>query len=523
MAPSVPWHCTFTGILLTNTYYWCNNQVIMQRVLAAESLSHGQKGVIFASLLKVASFAIVCAPGIVGIMLQAEGVTFDGVPFIVEDPDAVYPLLVKALMPRWSLGFFSAVLIGSVLSTFNSALNSASTIFGLEIYKIYLNPDASDELVIKVSLLFGCVLTILSFVIAPQLHYVENIFNFLQHVNSIVSLPIVVVFIVGISTTLPDAYSAKVGFCVGVVTISLGQFMQDVQWLHIFFIAFVLSVASTMVVTYIPALRKVPELDIYSCDENIVNTQPWRWTYPLAFVVTCLLACLVISLQFASAWLALVFLVAWLLTVIGLFFAKVTTDPKLDPACLESEKPYCQSSSCSSSQQVEGHSHSLQKPTLPIAQRQPAAEAEQGMDNQAPIDDEFQEQKEQQHTQQPQPGEQEKENEKEQDVTPCTASPTPVTPLAAPARPDQQEQTVELRHQHLAEPGYRTLRNVQDLKGLQSQQLPAPFRQVQSPTKRHYPNWSVEAHMTDVAVLEDGGPSAASGDRSSSDRPLVSL
>merc|ERR1711920_876772 len=101
----------------------------------------------------------------------------NGRPFEVTKNDMVYPLVVKAVMPTWSLGLFSAVLLGSVLSTFNSALQSASTLFGLEIYRVYLKPDASDEKVVSVATIFGASLTLLSFLLAPQLEHVDSIFT----------------------------------------------------------------------------------------------------------------------------------------------------------------------------------------------------------------------------------------------------------------------------------------------------------------------------------------------------------
>ena len=77
--------------------------------------------------------------GLIGALMVQRGVVVDGKVFAVERADEVYPALVKAVMPKWALGFFAAVLLGSVLSSFNSALNSSSTIFGLEIYKIYVS------------------------------------------------------------------------------------------------------------------------------------------------------------------------------------------------------------------------------------------------------------------------------------------------------------------------------------------------------------------------------------------------
>merc|ERR1719499_2065571 len=128
-------------------------------------------------MMKVVGFTMLCMPGIIAIIMQAEGVEVDGKPFTVTKADNVYAEVVKAVMPTWCLGFFSAVLLGSVLSTFNSALNSASTIFGLEIYKVYIHKEASEKDVVRVATVFGASLTVVSFFIAPQLEHVGSIFN----------------------------------------------------------------------------------------------------------------------------------------------------------------------------------------------------------------------------------------------------------------------------------------------------------------------------------------------------------
>merc|ERR1711972_820496 len=225
--------------------------------------------------------------------------------FTVERADEVYPEIVKAVMPTWSLGLFAAVLLGSVLSTFNSALNSASTMFGLEIYKVFINKEASDDRVVKVAGIFGATLTVVSFVIAPQLAHVDSIFSFLQQANSIVSLPIVTVFFVGIATALPDALSARVGFVVALVACGLGQLVDGLHFLHLFFVCFLLAAAAMALVTYAPALRTSLGLAapvLYQQEEgaNKVDITPWKFLYPVIGMILTLLAILIVALQIGS-------------------------------------------------------------------------------------------------------------------------------------------------------------------------------------------------------------------------------
>lgn len=351
--PSLPWHVTLTGLTLTNLYYWSTNQVIVQRVLAAKTLAEGQKGVLFAATMKVAGFSFLCLPGLIGSLMVQRGVEVEGRVFTVEKADEVYPALVKAVMPKWSLGFFAAVLLGSVLSTFNSALNSSSTIFGLEIYKIYVNPNASEEKVVRVATVFGASLTIVSFFIAPMLSSIPSIFGFLQQMNTIVSLPIVTIFFVGIATSMPDAFAAKVGFVVGVVTCALGQLVTNtdlglasapfrVHYLHVYFAAFIVAAATMAVVTYIPkvraCLRRPLSPTAYQEPAGIalVDMVMWRYLYPMIGLVLFLMVILTVGLQLGSELLFYVFWALWLVALVTLLFV-FTSRPESPPECSDAK------------------------------------------------------------------------------------------------------------------------------------------------------------------------------------------
>jgi len=316
--PTVPWHVTITGLSLTNLYYWSTNQVIVQRVLAAESLANGQKGVLFAAVMKVVGFTFLCIPGIVALLMVRNQTVVDGKVFTVGRSDEVYPKLVRAVMPSWSLGVFAAVLIGSVLSTFNSALNSASTIFGLEIYKIYINKQASDVRVVRVATFFGAVLTLASFIIAPLLEGVDSIFGFLQRMNTVVALPIITIFFVGIISSLPDAFAAKFGFLVGTLACGLGQLgTPTLHYLHVYFVSFVVAAGAMVVATFVGPLRKLLRQSErpapYSPPTNRakVNMVPWRPRYWMVCAILCLIALLIVSLQVGKAWFFYTFWALW--------------------------------------------------------------------------------------------------------------------------------------------------------------------------------------------------------------------
>ena len=123
---SVPWPTLFTGMMFIQVFYWSTNQVIVQRAIAAKSLAEGQKGILFASAMKLVGPLMLCLPGIIALQMP---------DLIIEKQDQVYGAIVRHLLPDWSLGLFASVLMGSILSSFNSALNSASTLFSLQFYK----------------------------------------------------------------------------------------------------------------------------------------------------------------------------------------------------------------------------------------------------------------------------------------------------------------------------------------------------------------------------------------------------
>ncbi|MFI8377967.1 solute:sodium symporter family transporter [Leeuwenhoekiella sp. NPDC079379] len=207
---SVPWTTLFTGMLIVNFYYWGTNQAIIQRALGAKNLAEGQKGLCLAAFVKILGPIIVVLPGIIAFQY------FNG---DLENADEAYPMLVKAVLPTAFVGFFAAVLFGAILSSFNSALNSSVTLFGLDLYKQYFNSNASEKQVVRAGKTFGVFLAIFSMAIAPLLYGVEGgIFNYLQELNGSFSVPILAIILVGIFSKRVSGKSANIAIVFAVVT-----------------------------------------------------------------------------------------------------------------------------------------------------------------------------------------------------------------------------------------------------------------------------------------------------------------
>ena len=207
---SVPWTTLFTGMLIVNFYYWGTNQVIIQRALGAKNLAEGQKGLCLAAFVKILGPIIVVLPGVIAFEY------FNG---NLDNADEAYPMLVKAVLPTAFVGFFAAVLFGAILSSFNSALNSSVTLFGLDLYKQYFNNNASEKQVVRAGKTFGIFLAIFSMALAPLLYGVEGgIFNYLQELNGSFSVPILAIILVGYFSKRVSGKAANIAIVFAVVT-----------------------------------------------------------------------------------------------------------------------------------------------------------------------------------------------------------------------------------------------------------------------------------------------------------------
>lgn len=228
---NIPFSTLFTGMLLTNVYYWCTNQQIVQRTFGARSLAEGQKGVLLAALLKLLGPVYLVLPGIIALEMFGGDLGL---------PDSAYPRLVEAVLPGWLVGFFGAVLFGAILSSFNSALHSASTLFGLDIYKTMFRPGATDGETVRAGKIFGAVLAVLAMSMAPLImHAPEGLFTLMKKIGAVINVPILAVVFMGVVTIRVKARAARVALFSGMVfyvvfswVMGNRAFGVEIHWLH---------------------------------------------------------------------------------------------------------------------------------------------------------------------------------------------------------------------------------------------------------------------------------------------------
>ncbi|MBQ6351886.1 MAG: solute:sodium symporter family transporter [Lentisphaeria bacterium] len=219
---NTPFGTIFAGVIIIHLFYWCTNQQIIQRTLAASSLAEGQKGVLLCGALKLLGPLYLVLPGIMAFyiftVMKVEGLEN------LRSVDA-YGTLVRFVLPKPLVGFFAAVMVGAILSSFNSALNSTCTLFTLDIYKKHLRKNAGDLELVKVGQVFGWIIAVIAMLVAPLLAGQESIFGFLQKMNGFYSIPIFAVILMGLLNKKLPAAAANFAMLGGLAIIAVAYFV----------------------------------------------------------------------------------------------------------------------------------------------------------------------------------------------------------------------------------------------------------------------------------------------------------
>lgn len=195
------------GLWVANLYYFGFNQYIIQRTLAAKSLKESQRGMVFAGFLKLLIPLIVVVPGIVAYVLNADAsgvVTAQSIDpsFIGETGkivnDNAAPWLISNFIPVGLKGLVLAALSAAIVSSLASMLNSTATIFTMDIYKPYVNQQASERRLVTVGRASAAIALVIAVIIAPQLKNLGQVFQYIQEYTGVVSPGILAVFMLGL-------------------------------------------------------------------------------------------------------------------------------------------------------------------------------------------------------------------------------------------------------------------------------------------------------------------------------------
>ncbi len=219
--PEFPWHAIILGYPVIGIWFWCTDQTIVQRVLGAKNLKEGQLGAVFAAYLKILTPFLFYIPGVLCFIL------YPG----IEDSNHAYLTLVSNLMPAGLVGLVVAILMAALVSTIDSALNSFSTVFTLDIYKNRIRPLATDRETRWIGRLTTLAIAGFGILIALAMDGVgRDLWNLIQGIIAFFAPPMASVFLIGILWRRATSRSALITLIGGsILSVGVGA-CQFQEW-----------------------------------------------------------------------------------------------------------------------------------------------------------------------------------------------------------------------------------------------------------------------------------------------------
>jgi SSS family solute:Na+ symporter len=193
--PDFPWTGLLFGGTIVGIWYWCTDQYIVQRTLAANNIKIGRRGAIFGAYLKLLPILIFLIPGIIAFALRIQNPEVFG----VEKADRAFPMLVKTLLPVGLKGLVAGGLMAALMSSLASVFNSCSTIFTIDIYK-KLKPHKSEKELLTIGKIATGIIVVLGIIWIPIMEKIGGgvMYQYLQNVQSYIAPPVTAVFLLGI-------------------------------------------------------------------------------------------------------------------------------------------------------------------------------------------------------------------------------------------------------------------------------------------------------------------------------------
>jgi len=193
--PQFPWTGLLIGGTIVGIWYWCTDQYIVQRTLAANNITIARRGAIFGAYLKLLPILIFLVPGIIAFALTLQQPEV----FQVAKADRAFPMLVKTLLPVGLKGLVAGGLMAALMSSLASVFNSCSTIFTIDIYK-KIKPDKSEESLIRIGKIATAIIVVLGIIWIPIMEKIGGgvMYQYLQNVQSYIAPPVTAVFLLGI-------------------------------------------------------------------------------------------------------------------------------------------------------------------------------------------------------------------------------------------------------------------------------------------------------------------------------------
>ena len=297
----LPFGVLFTGMIVNQIFFWCTNQSIIQRALGAKNLKEAQKGVLIAAMFKLLGPIAIVLPGVIAYHMFKD--TLSSADYL-----QAYPMLVKTVLPTALTGFFAAVMVGAVLSTFNSVLNSAATLFSEGIYRSTFNPASSGRNQVRIGRWVSSLLAIAAMLVAPTIDTSGSLYIYLQQINATFFGPMLAVILCGLMTRYVNAKAAKISLLTGPVLFYLLNFAfgdayqgfmmrlfglsEPLHFLHTLGVVFILTLALLFAFSLGSRAAASTSSDVPGVSG--LDLTPWRFARVMgAFISIATIACYV--------------------------------------------------------------------------------------------------------------------------------------------------------------------------------------------------------------------------------------
>lgn len=195
------------GLPYTSIYYWCTDQVIVQRALSARGIHHSQGGILLACTLKLLLPFIMLVPGIISSVMSES---------VRADPNTAFPALIISVIPSPLMGVICAAVLAALMSSIASVFSSGATIFTIDIYSRWMNPSASDQQKIRVGRAVTVAMTVAGILWIPVISLLsKSLYIYTHKIMSYYAPPITVIFVLGVVWQRANSVAAATAFITG--------------------------------------------------------------------------------------------------------------------------------------------------------------------------------------------------------------------------------------------------------------------------------------------------------------------
>ena len=321
---SLPWLGVVVASVTIGVWYWCTDQFIIQRTLAARNLTNARRGALWGGFLKLAPVFLFLVPGMLGFALHHNHVVVNGARFAIPlkaggalNGDAVFPTLVQSLLPVGFRGLVVAGMIAALMSSLASLFNSVSTLFTVDVYQ-KLKPEASQRRLVTIGRVTTVSMTALGLLWLPIMKSIAGggLYKYIQAVQSFLAPPIVAVFVLGLfwkRMNLKGAvWGLSVGFILGMAKLAANAIWggdEGCAFIPDFYFSGILLALSIGIVVVASLMAPAPDaahLDglNFSClspEYRKTNRESWTWVDVVASLVV--VGCVVAAYAYFWTWL----------------------------------------------------------------------------------------------------------------------------------------------------------------------------------------------------------------------------